>query len=152
MLDIWPALPLQVVVTSEDYDTLDNIIAALERSDRVCQIDMWGPVFPLKEDLAAMQEPFPELRLLTLHSYETVAVLPDSFLGGYTPRLERVCFNRISFPGLPKLLLSATHLITLSLYNTPFRIHVTRDDGHQPLRVDQSRAPFACIPIPSISP
>ena len=64
MLDIWPALPLQVVITSEYYDTLDNIIAARERSDRVCQIDVWGPGFPLKEVLAAMQEPFPELRLL----------------------------------------------------------------------------------------
>ena len=49
-----------------------------------------------------------------------MAVLPDSFLGGSTPRLERVWFNCILFPGLPKLLLSAAHLVTLYLYNIPY--------------------------------
>jgi hypothetical protein len=67
---------------------------------------------------AAMQVPFPELRYLRLASYDE-ALLPDSFLGGYAPRLRRLWLYRISFPGLPKLLLSATHLVTLYLHYIP---------------------------------
>jgi hypothetical protein len=69
---------------------------------------------------AVIQDPFPELTYLSLHSREeTVPLLPDSFLGGTTPRLE--CFElvRIPFPGLPKLHLAAPHLVDLRLLNIP---------------------------------
>jgi hypothetical protein len=48
-----------------------------------------------------------------------VAVVPDSFLGGSTPRLEVLTLCGIPFPGLPKLLLSATHLVYLRLDDIP---------------------------------
>ena len=44
---------------------------------------------------------------------------PDLFLGGFAPRLRFLQFNNIPFPGLPKLLLSATHLVTLRLHEIP---------------------------------
>jgi hypothetical protein len=72
----------------------------------------------LEKISAAMQEPFPELTRLELSSRGEV-VLPDSFLGGSTPRLQFFHLFGISFPGLPKLLLSATHLVNLYLWNTP---------------------------------
>lgn len=39
--DIWPALPLHILCEG-DYPTgsVDNIIAVLEHSDRVCRIDL----------------------------------------------------------------------------------------------------------------
>jgi hypothetical protein len=40
-------------------------------------------------------------------------------LGGFAPRLEGLYLSGIPFPGLPKLLLSATHLIELHLYGIP---------------------------------
>ena len=46
-------------------------------------------------------------------------VIPDSFLGGSAPRLRYLNFTGIPFPGLPKLLLSATHLVKLYLYGIP---------------------------------
>jgi hypothetical protein len=68
---------------------------------------------------AAMLVPFPELTVLRLGSYGEV-VLPDSFLGGSASHLEELYLSRIPFPGLPKLLLSATHLclepVTLTAY------------------------------------
>jgi hypothetical protein len=71
-----------------------------------------------------MQVPFPELKALALAlSYrvrsDDVPILPDSFLGGFAPRLRSFYLSAISFPGLPKLLLSATHLVDLNLHHIP---------------------------------
>ena len=124
MLDIWPAMPL--IISSHQHQStrhLDNIVAALKCSNRVCQIELanfrtlyWEIL------LAAMQRPFPELTHLELlwdGGIDEAVVVPDSFLGGFAPRLERLDLTRIPFPGLPKLLLSATHLTTLYLFNIP---------------------------------
>ena len=98
---------------------MDNIIAVLERSDRVCQITLEDiPNSHLEELLAAAQEPFAELTHLRLSSYEGPVIF-DSFLGGSGPRLEDIWLHGIPFPGLPKLLLSATHLVDLRLWNIP---------------------------------
>jgi hypothetical protein len=40
-------------------------------------------------------------------------------LGGSAPRLQCLNLDRIPFPGIPNLLMSATHLINLSLSNIP---------------------------------
>jgi hypothetical protein len=120
-LDVWPPLPL--LIHGSDYPTpgVDNIIAALERSDRVCQITLeYVPSSQLGEVWAAMQEPFPELTHFQLRALDEPApVVPDSFLGGSAPCLQ-YHWDGIPFPGLPKLLLSATHLVTLQIWNIPY--------------------------------
>jgi hypothetical protein len=119
-LHVWPPLPLYIRCYG-DYTTksVDNIITVLGRSDRVCQIDlMYIPSFYLEKVSAAMQEPFPQLTHLELSSSdETAPALPNSFLGGCTPRLQFLWLNRIPFPALPKLLSSATLLVQLYLIN-----------------------------------
>ena len=122
MLDVWPALPLNIMFKGGRTRIFDNIIAALERRDRVRQISLIDiRSLELEILLAAMQQPFPGLTYLYLwSSNKTVAVVPDvpdSFLGGSAPRLHYLELGRIPFPGLPKLLLSATHLVTLRLWN-----------------------------------
>jgi hypothetical protein len=122
MLDVWPALPLLIRDRAYLTESFDNIISVLERSDRVArvgQIYLYIPAWELEEVSAAMQEPFPELTSLELTSYVPVTVLPDSFLGGSAPRIRFLLLNHIPFPGLPKLLLSATHLVRLTLWNIP---------------------------------
>jgi hypothetical protein len=123
MLDVWPALPLIIVFDGDNNPTgsMDNFFAALECTDRVCRIDI-GIVQSLDLEifLAVLQQPFPELTHVELASTaETVAVVPDSFLGGSAPRLETLSLVGIPFPGLPKLLLSATHLVILELEYIP---------------------------------
>ena len=119
MLDVWPALPL-VIECEEMAENVDNIIAVLERSDRVFHIFLYFKGLDLDKLSAAMQVPFPELTFLSLSSNgKTVSALPDSFLGGSAPRLGYLRLEGISFPGLPKLLLSATHLVHLFIYNIP---------------------------------
>ena len=125
-LDVWPTLPLIVQVRNEPLLSVDNIIAALERRNRVCHIDVGVSSSNLEMILAAMQQPFPELTILQLESYDrTVAVVPDSFLGGFAPRLEYLGLDRILFPGLQKLPLSATHLRYLCLYNIPYSGYIS---------------------------
>ena len=118
MLDVWPALPFVI----QDYlgleQDLDNIAALFEHSDRMCNIDLWGMHNSdrLEKIGAAMQGPFPELTYLHLRAYrDPVPVLPDSFLAGPAPRLRTLRLDHFLFPGLPKLLLSTTHLVYFSL-------------------------------------
>ena len=119
-LDVWPALPLFIRCYG-NYTThsVENIVAVLEHSDRVYQIDLMYIPSPFLEDvLAAMKEPFPVLTHLELSSSdESETIFPDSFLGGCAPRLQFLWLNRISFPSIPNLLLSATHLVQLYLVN-----------------------------------
>jgi hypothetical protein len=118
-LDIWPPLPL--IIRDSLTESVDNIVAVLERSDRVDRIDLINVNRSrLEKLLAAIQVPFPGLTYLQLSSNdETLPVLPDSFLGGFAPRLRFLKLYKIPFPGLPKLLLSATHLGILNVSNIP---------------------------------
>jgi hypothetical protein len=67
-----------------------------------------------------MHKPFPELTDLRLGGFVyqgLESILPDSFLGGTAPRLRSLHLDGVPFLGLPKLLLSATHLVDLDLLN-----------------------------------
>ena len=122
-LDVWPALPLIIEGIVDISTTSENIISALGQSDRVRQVDLQLSSRNLERVLAAMQVPFPELTriqlLFLLSDDETPPVIPDSFLGGSATRLQSLQLLGIPFPGLPKLLSSATHLVYLELSNLP---------------------------------
>lgn len=77
LLDIWPAFPILVNghaleridktsnLVSDDPD-VDNIVAALKRSDRVCQIMIACTSSQMEEVWTAMRESFTELTDLWL--------------------------------------------------------------------------------------
>ena len=109
----------------------DNVIAALEQSHRVCEVILVGLAgWQLEEVLEPMQVPFPELKELQLHSNgETLPVIPDSFLEGYAPpRLRLFKLSGIPFPGLPKILFSATHLVQLTLVKIPHSGYISPEE------------------------
>ena len=131
-LDIWPPLPL---VVHDWYGIrnpwcgrsgVDNFIAALEHNDRVCEIRfdrLLRSEFEYVLYSDAMDKPFPELTCLRLikpstATYTTDPTLPDSFLGGFAPRLRSLHLH-VPFLGVQKLLLSATRLVYLSLFFIP---------------------------------
>jgi len=131
MLDVWPPLPIVIrhfgLTASEwrmhDTITVHNITTALKQNDRVCQIALKPiPGWQWGKFMAAMSHPFPALTHLRLKSddeRETPPDAPHSFLGGSTPRLRFLWLEGIPFPGLPKLLLSATDLVDLRLWEIP---------------------------------
>ena len=130
-LDIWPPFPLVVDNIAGPTEDMDNVVAALERRDRVDRIHLYevnGSSF--EKVLAEMQEPFPELMFLYLElssKEELVPIVPDSFLGRSAPRLRVLLLEGILFPGLPKLLLSATNLVDLYLWNIPHSGYISPD-------------------------
>ena len=125
-LDIWPSLPLFVWCFKTSSSGVDNIIAALGRCNRVCAVTVGSADGQMEKVLAAMQVPFPELADLRLFSHsEMLPAIPDSFLGGSAPRMRYLCLKGIPFPGLPKLLLSATHLVDLHLYDIPYSGYIS---------------------------
>ena len=124
MLDIWPPLPIVIWESGNEMWGNGNIIAALEHNDRICKIDLFNiPRSQLENVLAAIKKPFPALTRLDLgfkdEIDETVPVDPVWFLGGSAPSLQTLILYRIPFPGLPKLLLSATHLVHFELLSIP---------------------------------
>jgi hypothetical protein len=124
-VDVWPALPLVI----QDFDcytrSMDNVVALLEHHDlvrRIIRIKFEEISSSQLEEISeATQVPFPELTHLRLRSDQTEPVLPlsDSFLGGSAPRLRFLNLYDIPYPGLPKLLVSATHLTELHLTRIP---------------------------------
>jgi hypothetical protein len=122
LTDIWPPLP--IIMTNiadlrmpEDYD-FDA--AVVHRRNRVREITLLHLTsLQLQRLASAMQEPFPaliRLRLGSDDSYRRPApALPDGFLGGSALNLQSLKLYSIRFLALPKLLLSATSLVSLTL-------------------------------------
>lgn len=131
MLDIWPTtLPIIIQYNSGPLfpaKGADNIIAALEHRDRVCEIALWGVLSSLLERFAAMtREPFPALTSLLLGSNnEWTPAVPDSFLSGSAPRLRKLWLVNTPFPQLQKLLMSASDLVHLDLVNIPDSAYIS---------------------------
>ena len=121
-LGIWPPLPIVIrdmiyTPSREDY-VLD---AAIVHRNRVCEIYLTRTPH-LQRLTSAMQGQFPALTHFKLDyfgHYDTNPTLPDDFLVGTAPRLQFLELQFIAFPALPKLLLSVTDLVYLSLSRIP---------------------------------
>ncbi|KAH9994355.1 hypothetical protein BJV74DRAFT_795445 [Russula compacta] len=127
MLDIWPALPFGIILDLHGLSRkwrvpgLDNTIAALEHHERIRRITVSRVSSWVLGRLAeGMCQPFPMLTSLQLsRDTQSETRLPDSFLSGSAPRLRTLALIGISFPALPNLLLSATDLVHLDLWDIP---------------------------------
>ena len=85
------------------------------------EIELYHLPCPLLERfLRVMQVPFPALRFLKLDLGDKsvpAPVLPDTFLGGSAPRLQRLTLSGI--PTLPKLLTSCHDIVEVRLSRIP---------------------------------
>ena len=124
-LNVWPALPIVVFasgpVSTQEHTPIHNLIAALEHHDRVCQIELSSFTWDLQEEL---DKPFPELRVLKLHSDEFLYpfVYSGQPIEG-TTHLQSLSLSNIPIPDLPNLLLSCTKLIELRITLTGMVIY-----------------------------
>ncbi len=124
ILEIWP-IPIAISChqSGSRVQGILNIAAVLKRRDRLRGVCFRGNLNPLLTRFAAaLSKPFPELTSLQLSSADNdnPFVLPDSFLGGFAPRLRSLKLHGIPFPSPHKLLLSATDLVTLRFERIPY--------------------------------
>jgi hypothetical protein len=129
LLDVWPPLPIAIRISRSEVvrGGVENVLPALEHIDRVCELELYdAPYLQLNKVLTAMQRPYPKLTHLLLQPYfNTSPVVPDSFLGGSAPSLSSLTLDCIPFPGLPKLLLSTSHLARLHLSGISFKGYIS---------------------------
>ena len=137
---IWPPLPIIITNRFDRFDHIDgpttdgwpvlpedfDFDAAIVHPNRVREIRLFyltRSIFQRLVSATQTQEPFPALAHLALHFSDSDVhpspTLPDGFLGGSAPLLQSLALTSIPFPALPKLLLSATHLVRLILYDIP---------------------------------
>jgi hypothetical protein len=120
---IWPPLPIIITdvfdrFISEDYD-FDAAIAYHNRISEIYLVNLER--LQLERLALAMHVQFPALIDLSLEfgNIGPGPALPDGFLSGSVPNLQSLILYTIAFPGLPELLLSTTHLVSLALFNIP---------------------------------
>jgi F-box-like len=134
LLDIWPPFPIHVFASHRTRKSpmrgVSNLVAALEQQNRVQEIQILGVPDSLLKKSVTMK-PFPAPKSLILTSpYDEVGlalgpVLPDSFLAGSAPSLREIQLAGIPFPGLRKLLLSTTDLVSLYLHDIPYSRYIS---------------------------
>jgi hypothetical protein len=124
-MGIWPPFPiiLRNMVNFPMHEYYD-FNAAIVHPNRVREINLFHLSRSQLQRLASsMQKQFPALMhlMLAIDVFHSQAdwVLPNGFLGGSAPRLQSFTLDSIPFPALPKLLLSATDLVRLTLRNIP---------------------------------
>ena len=119
VLDIWQTLPIAIGVGSLGHEVVESVIAALKHRDRVSEIYFYcGSNNGLKRIVEMMKHPFPILTHLAINTLnQTALVLPDSLLGGCAPCLRTLRLDNVAFSALPELLLSATGLVGLVLWD-----------------------------------
>ena len=134
-LDIWPPFPIIILSNinqTVDEECLENVIAALDRRERIYSIlihyGMSGSAF--EKSTAVMLEPFPVLkqcRLISVNLTVSMPVLPETFLGGSAPHLEWFELGGISFPTFPDFVLASTQIQYLSLNDIPDSGYISPD-------------------------
>jgi hypothetical protein len=118
MLDLWPAFLPIVIWSGGDPMDLDNLIAALEKTDRICEISFEEMASEAVECLStAMHGPFPALETLDIMLGDRDPFFPEPFLDSQNsaPCLRRLALTFIEFSAVHKLLLSAGGLVDLSV-------------------------------------
>ena len=122
---IWPPLPIIIRDMANRPMPMGYNFTAIINNHRarVCKIDLLHLTNShLKRLASAMKEQLPALIHLMLDFHDDFhrpLVLSDGFLGGSAPRLQTLSLRSIPFPSLPNLLMSATDLVRLTLWNIP---------------------------------
>jgi hypothetical protein len=125
MLDIWPAF-LPIIIRSGGKEPPDddewNVLSALKHTGRVCEIIIFDDIASQFWEVFSAEKhgPFPLLTSMMLKmSYRGLYFFPDPFLDWSTRRLRSLDLDSIPFSAVHTLLLSASGLVYLSLWNLP---------------------------------
>jgi hypothetical protein len=133
----WPTLPLVVRFDSdarrESKHLPGNIVVALRRPDRLCEIDfdvtnsMTGSIVELIQKPCQALE---SIRIRVKDAKGPSIVVRNAFLGGSAPHLREIKLDGISlpFPEIRQVLLSTNNLVDLHLSSIPNEVYFSPED------------------------
>ena len=135
ILDYWPTLPLVATFSAgpKSKHIPGNVMAALRRPDRLCEIDVHVTSSMLAPIVEVIQKPCKALENIRI----TVEVptgpsilVHNAFLGGSAPHLREIKLRGIAFPfpEIRRVLLSTNNLVELQLANIPNDAYLAPND------------------------
>ena len=133
-LDVWPTLPLVVRSKAPKSKSLpNNIIVALRRPDRVCEIDLTLSSSLIGSIVKVIQEPLPSLeciRITVKNATGQPMVVRGAFLGGPAPHLREISLDGVAFPfpEIQQTLLSTNNIVELHLSSIPNELYFLPTD------------------------
>jgi hypothetical protein len=134
ILGSWPTLPLVVRYEDPKSKSLpDNVIVALRRPHRICEIGIVLRRSVIRSIAEAIQEPFQALEIIRITVENATGpplLVREAFLGGSAPRLREIRLDGIAFPfpAIRQVLLSTNNLVDLHLPNIPNDAYFSPDD------------------------
>jgi hypothetical protein len=126
ILGSWPILPL-VVEFKASWKSIRiprNVLVALRRPDRLCEIDLQVTSSMTGSIVEMIQKPCQALESICITVKDATGpplLVRKAFLGGSAPLLRQIRLDGISFPfpDIRRVLLSTNNLVDLRLYNIP---------------------------------
>jgi hypothetical protein len=121
IMDAWPTLPFAVRHNSSKSRSLSkDIIVALRRPDRVCEIDFVLSSSLIGLIIPVIQEPLPGLeriRIMVKDTWRSLLIVRGTFLGGSSPLVREINLDGIgfTFPAIQQVLSSTNNLVKLQL-------------------------------------
>ncbi|KAH9968527.1 hypothetical protein BGW80DRAFT_1562623 [Lactifluus volemus] len=134
-LDCWPPLPIvmqyhlgfwEIYSPNHMTEDEDDIMAALQNSDRICKIELNVTTRLLEKLTTLPQKPFPMLEHLELKTEsDNGLILPNESFVGPFPNLHVLNLAKIAFPALQRVLPLARDLVELHLEALPSSGYIT---------------------------
>ena len=135
ILASWPTLPLvaKFIANCKSKRIPRNVMVALRRPDRLCEIDLHVTSSMLAPIIEATQKPCQKLESIRI----TVQVfigpsiqVGKAFLGGSAPHLREIKLDGIAFPfpSIQQVLLSTNNLVELYLAKIPNDAYFSPND------------------------
>ena len=135
ILASWPTLPL-VAKFKESRKTKHiprNVMVALRRPERLCEIDLHVTSSMLASIVKATQKPCQALESIRITVEDPAGpsiLVHSAFLGGSAPHLREIKLDGVSFsfPLMRQVFLSAKNLVELYLVNIPNDVYFSPND------------------------
>ena len=135
ILASWPTLPLVAILDAgwKRERIPRNVMFALRRPDRLCQIDLHLTSSMLASIVNVIQKPcqaLESIRITVKAPTGSSMLVRNTFLGGFAPHLREIKLDGIAFPfsSLQQVLLSTNNLVELHLANIPNDAYFSPND------------------------
>ena len=135
ILASWPTLPLvaKFNASRKSKHIPRNVMVALRRTDRLCEIDLHVTSSMLASIVQVTQKPCHALEVIriTVEALTGPSILAgNAFLGGSSPHLREIELDGIAFPfpSIRQVLLSTTNLVELHLGHIPNDAHFSPNE------------------------